>query len=190
MAELVTSTYEADLEIRGGPEGRTVVGIAVPFDSPTEIREPGRSYTEVFRRGAFARTIAERGPGRIKFLALHDRRKLPLGRAEMLREDSSGLYGEFRVSQTRDGDEALELIRDGALDGLSIGFEPVADGDRWHRQENLLERVEVKLREVSAVWAAAYQGAVIAGIRSAAIPPHLSAEAAAARLRLLERGTR
>jgi len=184
---LVTSTYQADLEIRGG-DGRTVVGIAVPFDQPTEIRELGRSYREVFRRGAFARTIAERGPSRVKFLALHDFRKLPLGRAEVLTEDAGGLYGEFRVSKTRDGDEALELIRDGALDGLSVGFEPVQSGDKWNRSENMLERIEVKLREVSAVWASTYRGAVISAVRSEAIPPHLSAEAAAARLRLLLKG--
>ena len=125
--------HQADLEIRG--DGRTVVGIAVPFDAPTPIRDASGSYTELFRRGAFAKTISERGD-RVKFLAQHDRRAMPLGRATLLREDAAGLYAEFRVSQTRDGDDALALIRDGALVplagngfwGTGVQYEDVSQG--------------------------------------------------------------
>src|SRR5215210_5590499 len=105
----------ADLEIRG-EDGRTVTGIAVPWDTPTEVRSMAGEFTETFRRGAFDRTIRERGPQRVKFLAEHDRRSLSLGRAELVREDTAGLYVEMRASKTQAGDEALELIRDGALD--------------------------------------------------------------------------
>lgn len=155
--------HQADLEIRG--DGRTVVGIAVPFDAPTPIRDASGSYTELFRRGAFAKTIRERGD-RVKFLAQHDRRAMPLGRATLLREDAAGLYAEFRVSQTRDGDDALALIRDGALDALSIGFRPVKDV--WNRDRSMVERTEARLDEVSAVSFPAYDGALIAGVRTAA----------------------
>ncbi|MGB3053796.1 MAG: HK97 family phage prohead protease [Acidimicrobiales bacterium] len=155
--------HQADLEIRG--DGRTVVGIAVPFDAPTPIRDASGSYTELFRRGAFAKTISERGD-RVKFLAQHDRRAMPLGRATLLREDAAGLYAEFRVSQTRDGDDALALIRDGALDALSIGFRPVKDV--WNRDRSMVERTEARLDEVSAVSFPAYDGALIAGVRTAA----------------------
>lgn len=154
--------HQADLEIRG--DGRTVVGIAVPFDAPTPIRDASGSYTELFRRGAFAKTISERGD-RVKFLAQHDRRAMPLGRATLLREDAAGLYAEFRVSQTRDGDDALALIRDGALDALSIGFRPVKDV--WNRDRSMVERTEARLDEVSAVSFPAYDGALIAGVRTA-----------------------
>ena len=155
--------HQADLEIRG--DGRTVVGIAVPFDAPTPIRDASGSYTELFRRGAFAKTISERGD-RVKFLAQHDRRAMPLGRATLLREDAAGLYAEFRVSQTRDGDDALALIRDGALDALSIGFRPVKDV--WNSDRSMVERTEARLDEVSAVSFPAYDGALIAGVRTAA----------------------
>ncbi len=154
--------HQADLEIRG--DGRTVVGIAVPFDAPTSIRDASGSYMEVFRRGAFAKTIRERGD-RVKFLAQHDRRAMPLGRATLLREDATGLYAEFRVSQTRDGDDALALIRDGALDALSIGFRPVKDV--WNRDRSMVERTEAALDEVSAVSFPAYDTALISGVRSA-----------------------
>jgi hypothetical protein len=60
----------ADLEIRG--DGRTIAGIAVPFDEPAEVAgRNGHSYTEILKRGAFAKTISERAQ-RIKFLANHD----------------------------------------------------------------------------------------------------------------------
>jgi Escherichia/Staphylococcus phage prohead protease len=182
---LLHRTAPADLEIRG--DGRTVVGLAVPFDAPTEIAEAGRRFTEVFRLGAFARTIAERGD-RVKFLGQHDRRSMPLGRAVSLREDPAGLVGEFRVSETQAGDEALELIRDGALDGLSIGFRPVEGGDRWNRERSMVERIEVRLDEVSAVSFPAYEGAAIAGVRTEETEPlFLTAEMAQRRLALLLR---
>jgi HK97 family phage prohead protease len=177
-ANRLTRATPADLEIRG--DGRTVVGLAVPFDSPTEINDLSGRYHESFRRGSFARTIAERGQ-RVKFLAMHDHKTLPLGRATVLREDTHGLYGEFRVSATSAGDETLELIRDGALDGLSIGFAPVRD--EWSRDRSSVVRAEVKLYEVSAVSFPAFDGAVIAGVRSA--HPSLTVEAAERRLNLL-----
>lgn len=160
MTDLVRRTSAADLEVRG--DGRTVVGIAVPFDTPTKIRTPGGSFVESFVRGAFTRTIAERGD-RVKFMAQHDHQALPLGRAQLLREDSAGLYGEFKVSKTAAGDEALELIRDGALDALSVGFKPITER---LTDDGLVQRLEVALHEVSAVAFPAYEGALISAVRS------------------------
>ncbi|KAF0958465.1 HK97 family phage prohead protease [Rhodococcus sp. T7] len=178
MSKLITRATEADLEIRGG-DGRTVVGICVPFSTPTPIRDFEGEYEEQILRGAFSRTIAERGD-RVKFLAHHDSRSMPLGRATLLREDSAGLYGEFRVSQTRAGDEALELIRDGALDSLSIGFRPIRQTWSSNRSRRTLH--EVALHEVSTVNFPAYSGAVIAGVR--AVPQHtIPDEAVQRRLR-------
>lgn len=150
-----------DLEIRG--DGRTVYGLAVPFDTPAEIREGRQSYLEVFRMGSFAKTIND-GVGRVKFLLNHDRQALPLGRAVALREDPAGLVGEFRVSDTEFGSQALELIRDGVLDALSIGFRPIRDN--WNAERSMVERIEAALPEVSAVAFPAYQSALISGVRA------------------------
>lgn len=151
-----------DLEVRG--DGRTVYGLAVPFDTPTDVRDSQGEYTEVFRMGAFRQTINV-GAERVKFLVNHDRvGRLPLGRALSLREDPAGLVGEFRVSQTRDGDEVLELVRDGVLDAFSIGFAP--QRDKWNMDRSFVERTQVHLSEVSTVSFPAYAGALIAGVRS------------------------
>lgn len=162
MADLFYREFQSDMEVRAAGDGRTVHGIAVPYDVPAEIFEWGHTYRESFAHGAFARTIAERGD-RVKFLSQHDSTK-PLGRATSLREDARGLYAEFRVSKTPLGDETLELIRDGALDSFSIGFLPVQPAADYHGAE--VRRTEVKLREVSAVTFPAYEGALVAGVRS------------------------
>lgn len=162
MTETLRRAFSGDMEIRSGGDGRTVYGIAVPYNRPTTIREFMDEYLEEFQRGAFARTISERGD-KVKFLYQHDA-SAPIGRATQLREDASGLYAEFRVSKTQRGDEVLELIRDGALDSFSIGFNPVSDDVR-DRGKHVI-RTEVKLREVSAVTFPAYEDAVMAGVRS------------------------
>ena len=121
------AVVSADLQVRDDGAGRVITGYAVPFDEPTTIHAPGGTYTEVFRKGSFARTISERGAQRVKVFALHNSRDLPLGRAELLREDDAGLFVELRLSATQAGDEVLALVRDGALDGMSIGFRPVRE---------------------------------------------------------------
>ena len=159
----------ADLEIRAEGDGRTVYGLAVPFDRESTVDDGWGPYTEVFRRGAFAKTVSE-ALGKVKLLGNHNRQKFPLGKATMLREDSAGLVGEFRISNTREGDEAIELVRDGVLDSFSVGFAPVKERKTG---KSLVERLEVKLREVSLVAFPAYEGASVAGIRSQ-LSQHLS----------------
>ncbi len=158
--------------------GRTVHGIAVPFGETVEIIDGFGEYRERFERGAFARTIRERA-GKIRLFTQHDRRRLPIGRATVLRETDRGLHVEFAIAETSDGDDALELIRSGIVDSFSIGFRPIRD----RRDGDIVSRTEVALLEVSLVSEPAYPGALVGGVRSreARIP----STAAQARLRLL-----
>lgn len=184
MTNVLQRTNAADLEIRS--DGRTIAGIAMPFGQAAQNVEGARRYVETFVRGAFARAISERGAERVKLLVQHDHTSLPIGRATLLREDAAGLYGEFRVSETQLGDEVLALVRDGALDALSVGFRPVLAGDRWNADRTRVERTEVKLPEVSVVPFPAYDGARIIGVRSDG-SPLISTAAARRRLDLIER---
>lgn len=160
MSESLSRAFVSDIEIRSGGDGRTVHGIVVPFDQVALVSDGGRPYKEAFQRGAFAKTIAERG-NRVKLLSQHQSRLNPLGRATLLREDAAGLYGEFRVSATSAGDESLELVRDGALDSFSIGFKGIKHADR----NGVKWRLEVRLREASLVTFPSYEGALVGGIR-------------------------
>ena len=86
-----TRAYETDLEIRSTGDGRTICGICVPYNVEQRINT---TLTEVFRAGAFSRVIPN--AHRVKLLVGHDAQALPIGRATLLREDTNGLYGEFK----------------------------------------------------------------------------------------------
>lgn len=161
MTDTLSRAYAVDMEVRSDGSGRTVHGIVVPFDMVARVSDGGAPYDEAFQRGAFAKTIAE-GGSRVKLLSQHNARTNPLGRATMLREDATGLYGEFRVSKTAAGDEALELLRDGSLDSFSVGFRPIKHENR----NRVTWRTEVGLRETSLVTFPAYDGALVGGVRS------------------------
>jgi uncharacterized protein len=154
----------ADLSIRS--DGRTIFGIVMPYDQEARVNDGFGPYTEVFRAGSFAKSIRERGD-RIKLLVNHEKlRSLPIGKAVKWREDTRGLYGEFRVSETAAGDEALTLVRDGVADSFSAGFMPIQPGPHEPIPDSgLVERIEAKLGETSLVAFPAYEGATVMGYR-------------------------
>jgi hypothetical protein len=161
MTSIEIRTFTAALEVREDDDGhRTLEGTIVPFNTETRI---GRNLVEVFHPGAFAGT----DPASLPLLALHDREQLPIGRAVELRDEPARWFGAFRVSKTRLGDEVLELVRDGALTGLSVGFLPVPGGDRWNRDRTRVERVRAQAHHVGVVAFPAYDDARIAAVRAA-----------------------
>ena len=166
MSELIQRTWNPliDLEVRAGGDGRTVYGLAVPYDSPTPIRDAQGEYHEVFRMGAFKRDLDRRGVSKVKMLFNHDRMGGLLGVARELREDAAGLVGEFYIPKSQRGDEVLEFVREGVLDSFSIGFQPRKD--KWNTDRTFVERVEASLHEVSIVAFPAYEAAEIAGVRA------------------------
>lgn len=80
---------------------------------------------DVIERGAFRRSIEERGAAGIRMLYQHDPAE-PIGAWRTIREDERGLYVEGvlapGVARSR---EVHSLMKTGALDGLSIGFRTV-----------------------------------------------------------------
>ncbi|MDP9302536.1 MAG: HK97 family phage prohead protease [Actinomycetota bacterium] len=151
-------TFALELEER--EDGRTLTGLAVPYDTEAKIG----NYIETFRRGAFADT----DPAQVPLMAVHDRETLPIGRALRFTEDDAGLQAELRVSKTAAGDDVLELIRDGAATGLSVGFVPVEDS--WNTDRTRVERIRAKLVELSVTAFPAYREAKILAIRAIADP--------------------
>jgi Escherichia/Staphylococcus phage prohead protease len=153
-------TFTPDLNVRSAGDGRTVYGIAVPYNTSTRIHA---DLTEQFARGAFNHQL--RDPQRVRFSREHALLGGEIiGAATMLRDDAAGLYVELRASKTPRGDETLELIKDGALNQLSVHFE-----ERQNRRlpGNVVQRVSANLREVAAVMQGAYGDlAAPAGVRS------------------------
>ena len=162
MTDYISRMFTGDLEIRAAAEGRTIAGIVVPYNREARVSDGGPSYPEMFVMGAFKRTIQHRGD-RVKLLTQHDARANPLGRATLLREDPAGLYGEFVLSRTQAADEALELVRDGALDSFSVGFAPI----KHEKRGATVVRTEVAIREASLVTMPAYEDARVLAVRAA-----------------------
>ncbi|GLK84924.1 HK97 family phage prohead protease [Ancylobacter defluvii] len=100
-------------------------------------------------RGAFARSLAERGAGGVRMLFQHDPAE-PIGIWTELREDATGLFVRGRlmpdVARAR---EVLALMRAGAIDGLSIGFRAVEGRTDPRSRVRRLTRID--LWEVSIV---------------------------------------
>lgn len=116
--------------------------------------------------GAFTRSIKKRGPDGIRMLFQHDPAQ-PIGRWQELREDSRGLFvrGRLTKSAARAG-EVLELMRNGAVDGLSIGFRTVRSSTE--AKTGIRRIVEADLWEISVVTFPMLPGARIESVKSAA----------------------
>ncbi|MGV0624465.1 HK97 family phage prohead protease [Mycolicibacter minnesotensis] len=143
--------------------GRTLHGLAIPYGVTRQVRDgDGDWYKERLTEGAFARSIRERGH-KVRLLAQHNERAMPVGKATALTESPAGLHAELEVARTAAGDDLLELVRTGVVDSFSIGF--VGLQGHWDSDDAYV-RTECALREVSAVWNPAYPEARINGIRS------------------------
>jgi HK97 family phage prohead protease len=142
--------------------GRTLYGVAAPFDRPADI---GGMFTETIARGAFTATLAKHSD--ILALANHRSDQL-LGRTRSgtlrLSETAAGLEYSLELPATSVGDDVLALAQRGDLGGMSIGF--VADAESWSemnsRQPSRTLRA-VSLHEVSVISGhPAYDGTSIA----------------------------
>lgn len=164
-AELLTRTFEGALELRSsnnGGDGRTVFGRAVPYNEPQFIYD---GLTEEFVRGAFDHQL--KAAHRVRVAREHVGLGGSLiGALRALDDRTDGLWFEGRVSKTPTGDETLELINDGALRQVSIGFRERPHGNRRTAQ-NVIQRTAADLFEVAFVMEGAYgELAEVAGVRS------------------------
>jgi uncharacterized protein len=157
---ILTREYAADLQVRD--DGRTLVGIAIPYGTQAEIVEGRSRYTETFAPGAFA----DAGPHPLT--ATHPRTgaELPIGVSVELRDQPDGLHGAWHVSDIELGNEVLILVRDGVPLGLSVGF--LESRSRWNAQHTRVERVAATLDHVAVVRSPAYPGARVEAVRTAA----------------------
>ena len=106
---------------------------------------------DVIMKGAFKRSLRRRGPKKVKLLYQH-KTDMPIGVFDQIREDEKGLYVKGRLAlQTQAGREAYELMKMGALDGLSIGFKVDPKGYSYEPRTKRRVIDEVDLMEVSLV---------------------------------------
>ena len=137
------------------PRERKAVTLA--FDSAAEGEFEG--YASVFgiedqghdivASGAFRRSLRARGIGNVKLLFQHDARE-PIGVWRDIHEDTRGLFVRGRIlPELQRGRNVLALMRAGALDGLSIGYQVVRS--QTDRKTGIRTLIDVDLWEISIV---------------------------------------
>lgn len=135
------------LEI-GDAVGRTLSGVAVPWDRPTTVRDKtGPAYVEAFAPQSADASIKQHAS--FPMFARHDYVQDPLG-VVVFQRSAEGLIYEAPLSKTARADEMLELVNDGAMRSVSIGFKPIHEVQRSIGSVNVRAyRTEVALRELS-----------------------------------------
>lgn len=113
--------------VETGVEGRTLLGMALPWERPALVSDYGGTpYLEDFGRACADKTLAQNPhPQPVDvFHQLNLRGALPVGVVSW-EKTSGGLMFRAFVSKTRAGDESLELVRDGAMTDVSATFRPI-----------------------------------------------------------------
>lgn len=151
--EYLTVHFNSDVSVPEGHFGdlpeNSFRGLGVTFGGRIDSWVP--TFME---KGAFTKTLQEAGK-RVKILWQHDDRA-PIGVPTHMCELDAGLCLEAKISLTAQGKDALQLIRDKVVDGLSIGFDAIKE-EIIHLPSGGVERhiKEVKLYEISPVtWGA------------------------------------
>jgi HK97 family phage prohead protease len=145
----------SNLEVRSENEGRTIVGYAAVFDSPSEYMR----FTEFVKRGAFSKTLNDGDDVRL----LIDHEGVPLARSKSgtlaLEEDERGLRVEAELDPMNpDAARIISAMKRGDLSQMSFAFRTVKDS--WNADRSVRELREVQLFDVSVVTFPAYEQTV------------------------------
>lgn len=106
---------------------------------------------DVIKDGAFTKTLRERGAKGVKLLYQH-KTDMPIGVFTEIKEDDHGLYVKGKLALgTSSGKDAYELMKMGALDGLSIGFKVNPKEVMYDKRTGKRIIKELDLMEVSLV---------------------------------------
>jgi hypothetical protein len=145
-------------------DGSTITGLAATFGEQS-------AYGDVIKPGAFGATLAAhqaRGTSPA-MLYEHDSR-VPIGRWTALAETPAGLHVEGRVTNaTEKAREVRQLLREGVVSGLSIGF-IVPKGGQERGDEGRRTITALDLFEVSVVATPALPSARVREVRTFSTP--------------------
>jgi HK97 family phage prohead protease len=159
-----------DLEVRQESENGTATfaGYVVRWGDEATIHDWLGTFTERFVKGAFLKTVAERGPqgnGAIKFFRQHGfETSTVAARFLQLFEDDTGLRFEVQTIDTVVGRDLAAEVRSGVVDTVSFGFDAIQE--IWNADEEDRTVLEARLWEVSAVNWQAYPNSKIDSVRA------------------------
>ena len=125
---------------------------------------------DMIERGAFTKTLQERAK-RVRLCHQHDWKEV-IGKPIELREDDHGLWIKAQLAlDVQRAREDYALLKMDALDGLSIGYDPikVASGNTTDGN-NVRVLKEIKLYEISLVTEPMNQLSLVTSVKEAPEP--------------------
>lgn len=163
--------YPVRLEVRAQSGGPTVVeGYASVTEAPYEMYDFFGAYTEVIRRGAFAKTLSENA--QVQLLLNHKGLSMAYTKAGTLAlsEDDEGLHMRAQVNPTRgDVRDMLAALEDRDVDEMSFAFRVPTGKSQWSPDYDQRDIVEVDMHrgDVSVVNFGANPATSVDAMRSA-----------------------
>lgn len=117
--------------------------------------------------GAFAKSIIQKGAKGIKCLFQHNTDE-PIGIYTEIAEDANGLIVKGQLAMgTQRGKETYELMKMGAIDGLSIGYRVNPKGYTYEDNGKVRVLSDLDLMEISAVTFPMNPKATISAVKAA-----------------------
>ena len=146
----------ADIDLETVDVDGSFSGYASIFDE----RDLGN---DIITKGAFAKSLKKRGSLGVRMLFQHNP-ETPIGVWQEITENNHGLYVRGKLAiLTKSGAEVHQLLKAGAIDGLSIGFKTLrAQNRRTHSARHILE---ADLWEISVVTFPMQPGARVENIK-------------------------
>ena len=142
---------QADFELKGygdDDEDEKNKGMFEGYASVFGNKDLGN---DVVMAGAFRKSLKSKGARKIKMLFQHDTKE-PIGVYTQIKEDVNGLRVQGQLAMnTQKGREVYELMKMGAIDGLSVGYRVDAKGYSYDERGKKRMLREVDLMEISAV---------------------------------------
>lgn len=169
MTDLLEPTTHLPIELRAVkgmdvkfPQ-RTIELVAVPYDEDAAVFHHGKWITESVAPGSF--DGIEKRANRIKVNRDHDVLR-SIGRALALYPSRlEGLVARIKISNTPDGNDALELAADGVLDA-SVGFAPFPGHEIYTDNRSRRRITKAFLDHIALTGDPAYDGAQVLAVRS------------------------
>jgi len=148
------------LEVKEVSEGGSFTGYGAVFGNV----DLGR---DLIQRGAFSDSLSDwRSKGKWPKMLWHHNPREPIGVWTDMKEDDYGLHvsGRFTMGVAKAA-EAYALLKDNAIDGLSIGYR--TQDDEWDRDTDVRKLKKLDLMEVSLVTVPMNPAASVTDVKAA-----------------------
>jgi HK97 family phage prohead protease len=145
----------------------TFSGYLLKWGDVANIRDMFGEYTETFHRGSMEKSFREYGPNgsrAIKLFRQHDNKVALAGTYTDLHEDDIGPAFSARTISTTTGKDLAVEIREGEIQHMSIGFDPITE--EYDKERSHFDVREARIWEASPVYWPAYSSGTIDQFRA------------------------